>query len=194
LRSALQVFRLILRASSPTPWQIGDVIIGASSSAAQSPVYLRDLVDISRAYQSPVRYLNYLTWADEAGTWHRSRAVTIAVQVKDGAQIDAFGKGVDAKLAAVKQYLQDDLGFARTSNQPLQVKENLRLFMDSLYEAIVLVVLVTWIGFWEWRSALLMAISIPVTLAMTFDVLYLIGVNIQQVSVAHLDHCSWVVG
>ena len=49
------------------PRQIGDVIVGASSSAAQSPVYLRDLVDISRAYQSPVRYLNYLTWADKAG-------------------------------------------------------------------------------------------------------------------------------
>jgi multidrug efflux pump subunit AcrB len=168
------------------PRQIGDVIVGASSSAAQSPVYLRDLVDISRAYQSPVRYLNYLTWADEAGNWHRSRAITIAVQVKDGTQIDAFGKSVDAKLAAVKQYLPDDLVFARTSDQPLQVKENIRLFMDSLYEAIVLVVLVSWIGFWEWRSALLMAISIPVTLALTFGVLYLIGIDIQQVSVATL--------
>ena len=41
---------------------IGDVIIGMSSTAANSPVYLRDLVDISRAYQSPPRYLNYLTW------------------------------------------------------------------------------------------------------------------------------------
>jgi multidrug efflux pump subunit AcrB len=168
------------------PRQIGDVIVGASSSAAQSPVYLRDLVDISRAYQSPVRYLNYLTWADKQGRWHRSRAVTIAVQVKDGAQIDAFGRSVDEKLAAVKQYLPDDLVFARTSDQPLQVKENISLFMDSLYEAIVLVVLVSWIGFWEWRSALLMAISIPVTLAMTFGVLYLIGIDIQQVSVATL--------
>jgi multidrug efflux pump subunit AcrB len=166
--------------------EIGDVIVGASSTAAQSPVYLRDLADISRAYQSPVRYLNYLTWADKAGNWHRSRAVTVAVQVKDGAQIDAFGRSVDAKLAAVKQYLPDDLIFARTSDQPLQVKENISLFMDSLYEAIVLVVLVSWIGFWEWRSALLMSISIPVTLAMTFGVLYLIGIDIQQVSVATL--------
>ncbi len=48
------------------PQQIGDVIIGSSKSAAQSPVYLRDLVDISRGYQSPAKYLNYLTWADKA--------------------------------------------------------------------------------------------------------------------------------
>jgi multidrug efflux pump subunit AcrB len=66
------------------------------------------------------------------------------------------------------------------------VKENISLFMNSLYEAIVLVVLVSCIGFWEWRSALLMAISIPVTLAMTFGVLYLLGIDIQQVSVATL--------
>jgi multidrug efflux pump subunit AcrB len=169
-----------------SPQQIGDVIISASSSAAQSPVYLRDLVDISRGYQSPAKYLNYLTWADKQGHWRRSRAVTLAVQMKDGEQIDAFGRSVDAKLAAVKQYLPDDLIIARTSDQPLQVEENLSLFMDALYEAIVLVVLVSWLGFWEWRSALLMAISIPITLAMTFGVLYLLGIDIQQVSVATL--------
>ncbi len=168
------------------PQQIGDVIIGSSSSAAKSPVYLRDLVDISRGYQSPAKYLNYLTWADKQGRWRRSRAVTVAVQMKDGEQIDAFGRSVDVKLAAVKQYLPDDLIVARTSDQPLQVEENLSLFMDALYEAIALVVLVSWLGFWEWRSALLMAISIPVTLAMTFGTLYLIGIDIQQVSVATL--------
>jgi multidrug efflux pump subunit AcrB len=168
------------------PQQIGDVIIGASSSAAQSPVYLRDLVDISRGYQSPAKYLNYLTWADKDGHWRRSRAVTVAVQMKDGEQIDAFGHSVDVKLAAVKQYLPDDLIIARTSDQPLQVEENLSLFMDALYEAIVLVVLVSWVGFWEWRSALLMAMAIPITLAMTFGTLYLMGIDIQQVSVATL--------
>jgi multidrug efflux pump subunit AcrB len=166
--------------------EIGDVIIGTASSAAHSPVYLRDLVDISRGYQSPARYLNYLTWRDPAGNWYRSRAVTIAVQMKDGEQVDAFGKSVDDKLAAVKNYLPDDLVIVRTSDQPLQVKENIDLFMDALYEAIILVVLVSLIGFWEWRSALLMAISIPITLAMTFGMMYILGIDIQQVSVATL--------
>ncbi len=58
--------------------------------------------------------------------------------------------------------------------------------MDALYEAIVLVVIVSLIGFWEWRSALLMAISIPITLAMTFGMIYMLGIDIQQVSVASL--------
>src|SRR5580704_14358698 len=166
--------------------QIGEVIIGTASNGAQSPVYLRDLVDISRGYQSPAKYLNYLTWQEPSGNWHRSRAVTVAVQMKDGEQIDAFGRSVDQKLAAVRPYLPEDLILARTSDQPLQVKENIDLFMDALYEAIVLVVIVSLIGFWEWRSAVLMAISIPITLAMTFGMMYLLGIDIQQVSVATL--------
>lgn len=166
--------------------EIGDVIIGAATSASRSPVYLRDLVDISRGYQRPPQYLNYLTHGDGKGGWYRSRAVTVAVQMKDGEQIGEFGKEVDAKLAAVRAYLPEDLIIARTSDQPLQVEENIDLFMDALYEAIILVVVVSLIGFWEWRSALLMALSIPITLAMTFGMMYLLGVDIQQVSVATL--------
>ena len=166
--------------------QIGQVIIGTSASAARSPVYLRDLVDISRGYQSPPRYLNYFTWKAPDGRWHRSRAVTVAVQMKDGEQIDSFGKSVDQKLLALRQYLPSDLIIGRTSDQPLQVKENISLFMDALYEAIILVVIVSLIGFWEWRSAVLMAFSIPITLAMTFGMMYLLGIDIQQVSVATL--------
>jgi multidrug efflux pump subunit AcrB len=168
------------------PKEIGDVIVGTAPTASNSPVYLRDLVDISRAYESPARYLNYITWQAKDGTWHRSRAITLSVQMREGLQIAQFGKSVDEKLAAVRNYLPDDLVIARTSDQPLQVKENLDLFMDALYEAIILVVVVSLIGFWEWRSALLMAISIPITLAITFGMMHMLGIDIQQVSVATL--------
>jgi len=168
----------------PDAQAIGNVIIGVSSS--NSPVYLRDLVDISRGYQSPPSYLNFLTWKDEDGNWTRSRAVTLAVYMRDGQQINLFGKHLTEKLSAVKQYLPDDLIMVHTSDQPVQVKEQIDLFMDALYEAIGLVVIVSLIGFWEWRSALLMALSIPVTLSLTFGMIYLLGIDIQQVSVASL--------
>src|SRR5215468_4100520 len=165
---------------------IGDVIVGTAASASSSPVYLRDLADIPRGYESPARYLNYITVRDKDGTWHRSRAVTLAVQMRDGEQIAQFGKSIDEKLAAVRSYLPDDLVIVRTSDQPLQVKENIDLFMGALYEAILLVVIVSLVGFWEWRSAVLMAISIPITLAMTFGFMWVVGIDIQQVSVATL--------
>jgi len=164
--------------------EIGDVIV--STNANGTPLYLRDLVDINRTYDTPARYLNFYDWRDAKGEWHRSRAVTLAVQMKSGEQIANFGRAVDAALHDVRARLPEDLIIARTSDQPLQVEENVDLFMKSLYEAIGLVVLVALIGFWEWRSALLMALSIPLTLAMTFGMMLMLHVDLQQVSIASL--------
>jgi multidrug efflux pump subunit AcrB len=163
---------------------IGDVIAG--SGADGSPIYLRDLVEISRGYQAPARALNYHTWKDAAGQWHRSRAVTLAVFMRAGEQIADFGREVDNRLAALRRVLPDDLMIVRTSDQPRQVRENIGLFMGALYEAIGLVVLVALVGFWEWRSALLMALSMPITLAMTFGLMSLLGIDLQQISIGAL--------
>src|SRR5207237_10845631 len=92
-----------------------------TTSTTGSPVYLRDLVDIARAYQSPPRYLNFYTWRDAQGHWQRTRAITLAVQMRTREQIGQFGAAVDQTLAAVKQHLPDDLIIARTSDQPRQV-------------------------------------------------------------------------
>src|SRR5262249_6822787 len=120
------------------------------------------------------------------GNFSRARAITLAVQMRPGQQIAEFGRAIDARLDEVKKLLPEDLVLRRTSDQPLQVEENVDLFMNSLYEAIILVVLVALIGFWEWRSALLMALSIPLTLAMTFGFMHVLGIDIQQISIASL--------
>ena len=163
---------------------IGNVVVSASPSGA--PVYLRDLVQISRGYQSPANYLNYYIRTDKNGQSQRSRAITLAVYMRSGEQIQKFGAGVNAKLAQLRGFLPPDLIIAHTSDQPLQVKENIDLFMEALYEAIGLVVLIALIGFWEWRSAFLLALSMPITLAMTFGMAHAVGVDLQQVSIATL--------
>ncbi|MBL8191074.1 MAG: efflux RND transporter permease subunit, partial [Acidobacteria bacterium] len=164
--------------------EIGDVMVTVTPTG--SPVYLRDLADISRGYQTPPRYLNFYTWQDAQGHWQRSRAITLAVQMRPGEQIAKFGEAVDKALAGLKPLLPDDLMLEKTSDQPLQVAENIALFSRSLIEAILLVVLVAFIGFREWRSALLVALSIPITLAMTFGMMHVMGVDLQQVSIASL--------
>jgi multidrug efflux pump subunit AcrB len=163
---------------------IGNVIVGSSSFGA--PVYLRDLVDIRGGYQSPARYLNFYNWRDAKGNWQRTRAVSLAVQMRNAEQIAKFAEHVEEKLKETRQLLPADLIIAHTSDQPRQVEENVDLFMDALYEAIALVVVVSLVGFWEWRSAVLMAISIPITLAMTFGFAHLLGIDLQQVSIATL--------
>jgi len=163
--------------------EIGNVLV---PTAKGTSVYLRDLVDVVRAYESPARFQNFFNWRDSQGNWQRSRAITLSVQMRSGEQIAEFGKQVDAALHGLKQQMPEDLIYARTSDQPLQVEESIDLFMTSLYEAIALVVIIALIGFWEWRSALLMAISIPVTLAMTFGMMHILGIDLQQVSIATL--------
>ena len=166
------------------PKEIGDVIISTGDNGL--PAYLRDLVDIRRGYRSPPSYLNYFTRKDDSGRWQKTRAVTLAIMMREREQIDAFAGAIERMLSDVRQHLPDDLIITRTSDQPRQVRENVDLFMTALYEALVLVALVALIGFREWRSSLLVMISIPLTLAMTFGAIYLLGVEIQQVSIASL--------
>lgn len=164
--------------------EIGSVIIGVTPAGA--PVYLRNVVDIVRAYDDPPQYLNYYSWRDASGHWQRTRAISLSVQMGKGERVGRFASAVDATLANLSGRLPRDLIVAKASNQADQAAENIHLFMTSLYEAIILVVIVSLIGFWEWRSALLMALAIPITLLMTFGMMEALGIDLQQVSIATL--------
>lgn len=164
--------------------EIGDVEV--ARSAKGSPVYLRDLVELGRGYETPAQLLTFLRTRTPRGRFERQRAITLSVHMREGAQIADFGRQIDAALRDAKRLLPADLIVRRTSDQPLQVRENVELFMQSLYEAIALVVVVALIGFWQWRAALLLALCIPITLAMTFGMMHALGLDIQQISIASL--------
>ncbi|MCC6811480.1 MAG: efflux RND transporter permease subunit [Deltaproteobacteria bacterium] len=164
--------------------ELAAIIAGASPRG--SPVYLRDVVDVTRSYEDPPRVLNHLAWRDADGGWRRSRAVSLAVYMRQNQQIAAFGAAVEGALSEARALLPPDLVLARVSDQPRQVAENVDLFMKSLYEAVLLVIAIALIGFWEWRSSLIMAVSIPLTLAMTFGFMHVLGVDLQQVSIGSL--------
>jgi multidrug efflux pump subunit AcrB len=167
-----------------SPNELRNVIIAANPDG--TPLYLRDLVEIDRGYESPASFLNTFTRRDDSGKWVTTRAVTVSVQMRKGEQINVFGKVVDATLNDVKKSLPSDLVLARTSDQPLQVHDSIELFSHSLIEALVLVVVVALIGFWSWRTSVLIAASMPITLAITFGVIYTLGIDLQQVSIASL--------
>ena len=164
--------------------EIGDTLLTTSSTG--TPLFLRDLGEATRDYEEPPRYLNTHTWRDSTGNFQTSRAITLSVQMRTTEQVAAFSRDVDAALDSVRTTLPEDLIFARTSDQAVQVEDKIGLFMNSLFEAIVLIVLVALVGFREWRSALVMALSIPLTLAMTFVFMWMLGLDIQQMSIAAL--------
>ena len=163
---------------------INNVVL--TQAANGTPLYLRNLAVARRSYQHPARFLSYYTWRDQNGDWRRGRAIILSTEMKKGEQIDRFGTSVENRVADIRKSLPADLVIGTTSDQKRQVREKLDLFNRSLIEAVVLVVLVSLIGFWEWRSALLMAVSIPTTLAMTFGFMQFLGLDIQQMSIASL--------
>ena len=125
-----------------------------------SPVYLRDLAEVVRGYEDPPRKLNFRTVKADAGPLTTTRAITLAVRHVKGTQVQEFSHDVDAALDSLAGLLPDDLGLERTSNEPEQVRLKIDEFVDCLVEAIVIVVVVALL-FMEWRSAMLVALSIP---------------------------------
>ncbi len=164
--------------------ELGSVPIAVGPDGA--PLYLRDVSDTARGYENPPSYLAFHSAKDPSGRWIRSRAITLNVQMGQGENIETFAKAVNATLADVLSRLPQDLIVEHSSDQPQQVAEISHLFMNSLYEAVLLIVLVSFIGFWEWRAALLMALAIPITLLMTFGMMSAAGIDLQQVSIAAL--------
>ena len=172
---------------------IGDVVVDLHDG---SPLYLRDLFEVVRGYDDPPKFLNFRTLkfdrdhpptaihavsaapsppgegeepkphAGATRLW-TSRAITLAIRQVKGTQIADFGRELDDGLASLKDVLPDDLRIERTSDEPERVRSKIDLFIDNLIEAIVIVVLISLL-FMEWRSAVLIALSIPITLGMTF--------------------------
>lgn len=163
---------------------IGDVVVGTTASGA--PVALRDVVDIKRGYQDPPSVLNYYSTVDSLGNWERHRSVTLAIYMRAGGNIEQTGRAVDVALESLRGRIPSDLIIARISDQPKQVRESVGLFQESLWQGVILVVLVALLGFREWRSALLVACAIPLTLAMTVGMMGLLGLDLQQVSITSL--------
>src|SRR5262249_35903165 len=98
--------------------EIGDVMIPTQNGPGA--LSLRHVAEVVRGYQGPARYLNFFTRKTKDGSWSRTRAITLSIQMRSGRQIAQFGKAVDAALDDLKQRLPEDLILARTSDQPLQ--------------------------------------------------------------------------
>jgi multidrug efflux pump subunit AcrB len=186
--------------------EIGGTVLTVSQGGY--PLYLRDLVEVTRGYVDPPDVLNFRTLkvprAEAAGETtgsagaprpgdsgpdatelQTSRAITLSVRQVKGTHIADYDRDISAALADLKLRLPPDLRLERTSNEPEEVRHKIKSFNKNLIEAVVIVVIVALL-FMEWRSALLIAISIPITVAMTLGLSQLIGIDLQQVSIAAL--------
>lgn len=137
---------------------------------------LSDVVDIKRGYADPPTSLF---------RYKGKPAIGLAISMKAGANLLAFGKALDAELEKVTGDLPIGVGVHLVADQPHVVEEAIGHFTRSLIEAVVIVLVVSFIAL-GMRAGLIVALAIPLVLAMTFVALQYFGVTLQRVSLGAL--------
>ena len=153
---------------------IRQMMVDVSRTTGQ-PVYIRDLANVHRTYKDPDNYVRM----------NGEPAILLSVEMHEGNNIDDLGKDLTAKLAGIQAGFPPDVKLDLVANQPKMVHERVQDFMREFGIAIIAVILVT-IILLPLRVALVAAIAIPTSIAMTFSTLPLFHVEIQQVSIAAL--------
>lgn len=155
-------------------------------SRAGAPVYLRDTFEVRRMYESPIPYkVDVLGRTGEKGPLDTRRAVMVAIEMRDGKIIRHFNEDVKKVVETMKTRTPEGLEFRVLSDQPTAVEHRIHHFMRCFMEAVIIVIVVA-LFLMDWRSALVLATAIPVGVAMTFIGMQMLGIPLQQISIAAL--------
>ena len=112
-------------------------------------------------------------------------ALGIAVSMVPRGDIIALGHALDAELVRIEKELPVGLELDRVNDQPSTVKRSVREFTRSLTEAVAIVLVVSFLSL-GLRTGLIVALSIPLTLAVTFLFVYVTGIDLHKISLGAL--------
>jgi multidrug efflux pump subunit AcrB len=112
-------------------------------------------------------------------------SVQVGVVMSKGFKVTDVGKAVEETLSRFEVSLPLGVEVSQISNQPEVVEEAVGEFMKALGEALLIVLVVSFISI-GWRSGLVIAIAIPLVLAATFAVMYQVGLDLQRISLGAL--------
>jgi multidrug efflux pump len=161
-----------------------DTIVGQTQSG--TPIYLRDVCELERGYEDPLPLtVDVLSRRAPQGELTPHRAVLVAVQMKEGSIISRFNDDVTAVVNKVKTRLPDGVVVLAISDQPVEVAQRIHLFIRCLGEAVLVVIAVALL-LMNWRSALLVALAIPLTVAMTLGGMSILSIPLHQISIGAL--------
>ncbi len=113
------------------------------------------------------------------------QALGIAVSMAPRGDIISLGKALDAQVASIERELPVGLELARVNDQPATVKRSISEFTRSLAEAVGIVLVVSFLSL-GLRTGLIVALSIPLTLAVTFLFMFYTGVDLHKISLGAL--------
>ena len=139
-------------------------------------IRLGDIADVTMTYKDPSSPQFY---------YEGKPAIGIAISMDAGANNIEFGEAIDKKLKELKSTIPVGLNLDQVSNQPHIVKESIGDFSQSLFEAIAIVLLVSFASLGI-RTGIVVALTIPVVVSTTFVLMYENGIYLHKVSLGAL--------
>lgn len=112
-------------------------------------------------------------------------AIGLAIGMKQNANLTEFGKALKAEMARIEAQLPIGVGVHLVSDQPAIVEEAVGGFVKALMEAVVIVLIVSFVSLGV-RAGLVVAVTIPLVLAITFVFMEFAGISLQRISLGAL--------
>lgn len=137
---------------------------------------LVDVATITRGYEDP---------PDALFRFNGEPAIGLAIGMRAGGNLLEFGKALDQKLERIVAELPHGVEVHLVSDQPRVVDEAVNGFTKALFEAVAIVLIVSFISL-GLRAGLVVALSIPLVLAITFLFMSYLGISLQRVSLGAL--------
>lgn len=138
-------------------------------------IRLRDIATIKREYGEPESYV----------TANGTKAIIISMEMAAGRNIVHFGEEVEERLQLIERNLPPDIHITKLANQPEVVDESIAHFMKEFGYALIGVIIVALLLL-PFRVASVAAATIPITIAATLAIMYLLGYELNTVTLAAL--------
>lgn len=137
---------------------------------------LADIADIRRGYVDP---------STPEFRFNGQPAIGLAIAMQTGGNIQDFGKALHQRISELTADLPVGVGVHNVSDQSVVVEAAVGGFTSALFEAVVIVLVVSFISLGV-RAGLVVACSIPLVLAMVFVFMEYSGITMQRISLGAL--------
>ncbi|MDN5568487.1 MAG: efflux RND transporter permease subunit, partial [Paracoccus sp. (in: a-proteobacteria)] len=137
---------------------------------------LGDVATITRGYKDP---------PDSLFRYNGQSAIGLQIGMRKGGNILDFGEELDSLMDSIAADLPVGIQMSKFANQPEVVDEAVSHFVRALAEAVGIVLIVSFISL-GMRAGLVVTLTIPLCLAITFVLLNLYGITLQRISLGAL--------
>jgi len=137
---------------------------------------LGDIAQVRRGYSDPPQPLFRA---------NGEPAIGLAIAMREGGDILALGKNIQRAMTEITSNLPVGINPVLIADQAVTVRNAIAEFMTSLWQAVAIILFISFISLGV-RPGLVVALAIPLTLAMVFSVMQLASIDMQRISLGAL--------